>query len=355
VPISTAPVLVTGATGFIASHIVANLLAGGHHVRGTVRSLKKPDIDRLRQLPGASERLELVEADLTRAGSFHGPAAGCASVLHTASPYTLDARDPQRDLVDPAVNGTIDVLTAAAQAGTVTRVVVTSSMAAITDEPDPNRTLTETDWNVRSSLDRNPYYYSKVLAERAAWSFVERTKPGFDLVAVNPFATIGPSLTAGLNTSNQILAGLLRGQFPGVLAMAWGFVDVRDTAEAHVRAMTFPAASGRYICAGEVVTMKNLVQLLRERGYGRDPYKLPRLRLDSPFATALVRLAMYTQSKGTRQYFHTHLGRVPRFDNTKIRRDLDLSFRPVSETILETVKDLEAWGHVPVPAARTQP
>jgi dihydroflavonol-4-reductase len=352
---SSAPVFVTGATGFIASHIVANLLAGGHRVRGTVRALKKPDVDVLRRLPGASERLELVEADLTRAGSFDGPASGCATVLHTASPYTLDARDPQRDLVDPAVNGTIDVLTAAARAGTVTRVVLTSSMAAITDEPDRNRTLTEADWNMRSSLGRNPYYYSKVLAERAAWSFVERTKPGYDLVAINPFATIGPSLTSGLNISNQIVAGVLNGQFPGVFAMAWGFVDVRDVAEAHVRAMKIPSAHGRYICAGEVVTMGELVRLLQEHGYGGRPFRLPRLQLASPLGTALVRLAMYTQSKGTRQYFHTHLGRMPRFDNTKIRQELGLAFRPVRETILETVKDLERWGHVPSAGGSTRP
>ena len=195
---TTAPVLVTGATGFIASRIVEQLLAAGYLVRGTVRSLKKPrDVDRLRTLPFAAERLELVEADLTHLGSFDTPAAGCGAVIHTASPYALTVNDPLTDLIGPALNGTRNVLAACAKTSTVKRVVLTSSMAAVTDEPDSARTLTEADWNAKSSLSRNPYYYSKTLAERAAWEFVAQEKPGFDLVAINPFMVIGPSLTVG--------------------------------------------------------------------------------------------------------------------------------------------------------------
>ena len=337
-------VLVTGVTGFVGSRIVEALLARGHHVRGTVRSLRKPgDIDALRRLPGAIERLELVEADLTQPESFLAPARGATAVVHCASPFVLDVADPQRDLVDPAVNGTRAVFDASVESETVRRIVLTSSMAAITDEPD-GRVLTEADWNVRSSLDRNPYYYSKTLAERAAWAFVEARRPEFDVVVINPFAVIGPSLVAGLNVSNRILAGMVTRMFPGILSLAWGFVDVRDVAEAHVLALETPSAHGRYICAGEVVTMRALAELLRAHGYGD---RLPRLSLDSRLGSWLIGLASYTQPKGTGQYFRTHLGRIPRYDTTKIRSELGLTFRPVADTILDTMRDLQRRGHLP--------
>src|SRR5687767_556970 len=155
-------ILVTGATGFIASHVVAQLLAKDHRVRATVRSKKKAkEMALLEALPGARERLEIVEADLVAEGSFDAACVGVHAVIHTASPYVLDAEDPQRDLVDPAVKGTLNVLRAAKKTASVKRVVVTSSMAAITDEPESDHVLTEADWNEKSSLDRNPYYYSK--------------------------------------------------------------------------------------------------------------------------------------------------------------------------------------------------
>jgi dihydroflavonol-4-reductase len=341
---STDPVLVTGATGFVASRLVELLLARGYRVRGTVRSVSSPVVDTLRQLPGAADRLEVAEADLLRPGSFDVPAAGCGAVMHTASPYVLDVKDPQRDLVDPAVEGTRAVLTACVRAGTVARVVLTSSMAAITDEPPNDRVLTEADWNERSSLERNPYYYSKTMAEKAAWSFMEQA-PGFDLVAINPFMVVGPSLAPALNTSNRVFVAIANGEFPAIVDMHWGFTDVRDVAEAHVRAMETPAAHGRYICAGEVVSMRTVVELLAKTDYSRR-YRLPTRSLDSSVGTWLARLSTYARPKGTGTYLRTHLGRVPRYDTTKIRSELGMSFRPAAETILETMADLERWGHL---------
>ena len=346
---SRQPVLVTGATGFIASRIIERLLGAGYPVHGTVRSIAKgKDVELLRALPGAASRLELFEADLGRSGSFDEAARGCGAAIHTASPYVLNVRNPQRDLVDPAVNGTREVLGACARAGTVTRVVLTSSMAAITDEPENGRCLTEADWNEKSSLTRNPYYYSKVLAERAAWAFIERETPAFDLAVINPFAVIGPSLTSGLNTSNELFVRLLDGAFPAIISMAWGFVDVRDVAEAHLRAMETPLAHGRYLCAGEVLSMRSLVMLLRESGY--DGFRLPVRSLDSPFGTWLARLASYLQPPGTGQYLRTHLGRVPLYDTTKIRTELGMTFRPARESVLDTMADLAKWGHLPLPS-----
>ena len=340
-----APILVTGATGFVASRIVQQLLSVGRPVRGTVRSLKKDrDLAPLRSLPGAGG-LQLVEADLLTDGSFDRAAEGCSYVLHTASPYVLNVTDAKRELVDPALEGTRNVLESCERAR-VTRVVLTSSMAAITDEPESDRVLTENDWNTRSSLERNPYYYSKTLAERAAWDFVRERRPLFDLIAINPFLIAGPSLVPGLNTSNQIFVDLLKGTYPGIVGLTWGFVDVRDVATAHIRAMDTALANGRYICAGEAASMRTVVGLLKKHGWA-DGYKLPSIGLDNAVGNVIVRLGSHLQPKGVGSYLRTHVGRVPRYDTSKIRSELGMTFRPLEQTIVETMTDLERWGHLP--------
>jgi dihydroflavonol-4-reductase len=343
-------VCVTGASGFIASCIVEMLLARGYHVRGTVRNRSRArDVGHLEALPGAADRLQLVEADLCVPGAFDDAVAGCRSVLHTASPYVLNVNDAQRDLVDPAVRGTEHVLRSCARTDSLQRVVVTSSMAAITDEPESGRVLTEADWNEKSSLTRNPYYYSKTLAERAAWAFMHDDRPRFDLVVINPFLVIGPSLTPRINTSNQVLVDMLSGAYPGIINLAWGFVDVRDVALAHILAMETPQAAGRYLCASATLAMREVVELMRQSGYGRG--RLPRLPLDNPPGNAIVWLASFVQPSGVGSYLRSHVGRVPHFDNSKIRRELGLEFRPVESSILDAVADLERWGHVRVPPA----
>jgi dihydroflavonol-4-reductase len=337
-------VCVTGAAGFVASWLVRELLEKGVLVRGTVRRVASAD--HLRALPGAVERLELVEADLTVPGSFEPAVRGCAVVFHTASPYVIQVDNPQRDLVDPAVNGTLDVLRACAKAGGVSRVVLTSSMAAVTDEPDSSQVLTEADWNEKSTLQRNPYYLSKTMAERAAWTFMERESPSFDLVAMNPFMIMGPSLGPGLNVSNKIVADLVNGVYPGILSITWGIVDVRDVAHAHVRAAEVQAAQGRYLLVQEPpVSMRTMVGWLREAGYG-DGTKLPSRAMDNAFGNLLVKLNSYMQPPGVASYLRTHIGRVPRYDAGKARRDLGLTLRPTRETVLDTARDLERQGHI---------
>jgi dihydroflavonol-4-reductase len=337
-------VCVTGATGFVASWLVRELLERGATVRGTVRRVASAD--HLRALPGAAERLELVEADLTAPASFDPAVRGCAVVFHTASPYVIQVDDPQRDLVDPAVNGTLAVLGACAKAGDAARVVLTSSMAAVTDEPDETRVLTEADWNEKSTLTRNPYYLSKTLAERAAWTFVERERPPFDLVVMNPFMVMGPSLSPGLNVSNQIIADLVNGVFPGILAMTWGIVDVRDVAHAHVRAAEVQEARGRYLLVQDPpVNMRTLVGWLREAGYGNGT-KLPSRSMDNALGTLLVKLNSYFQPAGVGSYLRTHVGRAPNYDNTKALRELDITLRPTRDTVLDTARDLERQGRI---------
>jgi dihydroflavonol-4-reductase len=343
--VTEGPVLVTGASGFIASHIVSQLLAAGYHVRGTVRDTSRAaKHSHLVALPGADVRLELVAADLLDPHAFDEAVVGCEYVVHTASPYQLDVGDPQRELVDPAVNGTLSILQACVDAGSVHRVVLTSSVAAITDRADGHFN-TEADWNTRSSLTRNPYYFSKTLAEQAAWSFVDRKTTGFDLVVVNPFYVIGPSLGPEPNTSHGLLTGLTNGTVPAILAIQWPLVDVRDVATSHVLAMEHPNAKGRHIVAAGSRTMRQVIDLLRANGWG-DRYRLPSISIDHGIGVPLSKMVAAFQPSGTRDYLMNHIGGIMRFDNSKAQTELGLVFRDVDETVLETMDDLERWGHL---------
>lgn len=338
-------ILVSGANGFIASHAIEQMLAKGYEIVGTVRNpTDSAKTAHLTALPGAQTHLALVAADLNDADPFTAH-ADVDAILHMASPYSLNARDPQRDLIDPAVNGTISMLKAAKQNPRVKRVVLTSSMAAIADEPD-KRILTEADWNTKSSLTRNPYYYSKTLAERAAHDFMQRERPNFDLVVINPFLVIGPSHTAQV-TSNRIIADIIKGRYPVIMALNWGFVDVRDVAEAHIAAMDQGSASGRYICAAGNKDMARVVKVIYNNGYAKA--KLPRLKLTGAIGTALMKLASFGQPAGAGSYLRSHLGRVARFNNSKIRGELGIWFRDPEDSLKDALVDLARWGHIPAP------
>ncbi len=337
-------VCVTGASGFVGSQIVADLLEMGYKVRGTVRQPEDREKYKfLFDLPGADENLSLHPGQLLEEGCFKEAMEGCKYCIHTASPYALDVEDPQKDLVDPAVEGTQNVLQCALETG-IARVVVTSSMAAITDEPQSEQVLTEDDWNEKSSLDRNPYYFSKVEAERAAWKFADEHDE-LSVVVINPFLIVGPSITPSLNTSNEIFVDLLGGEYPGIINLTWGMVDVRDVSEAHIRAMENDDAQGRFICVEHTVSMKEVVELLSDEGYGED-HKIPNLNMACTAGDYAVRLFSYFQPSGTGTYLRTHIGKTPNFDSSKSREVLDLNYRPTKQSILDTLEDLQRWGHL---------
>ena len=344
-PVTTAPVCVTGATGYVAGAIVKELLENGYSVRGTTRDPERAWREGyVTGLPGAEDRLDLVAADLVTPGVFNQIVDGCEYVIHTASPYVTDVADPYGDLVAPAVNGTLSVLNACAAAGGVKRVVLTSSFAAITDEPD-GRVWSEEDWNTKSTLKRNPYYLSKAEAERAAWGFMESSRPDFDLVVLNPPFVLGPSLIPALNTTARVLTGLTNGFRPGIVGIQWVIVDIRDLATAHRLAMEVPGASGRYLTGAGIRTMREVVALLLANGWG-ERYRLPKVPLDNPLGNFLVRVGGTFLPAGTRSYLQTHVGGVFQVDNSKIRRDLGIDFRNPDQTVLDAMVDLERWGHL---------
>jgi dihydroflavonol-4-reductase len=252
---------VTGATGFLASNIVKLLLDRGYTVHASVRSKDEKKTAHLRALNG-SERIIFFEADLLKEGSYDELVADVDVCFHTASPYVLNVTDAQTQLVDPAVKGTINVLESCTKSNRITRVVLTSSMAAITDSPQG--LLTEEVWNEKSSLTRNPYYYSKTCAEKAAWKFMEKEKRNYDLVVMNPWLICGPSFDPGLNESNKVFLDILTGAYPVVMGLEFAIVDVRDVSLAHVLAAETPEASGRYVCCSQsnVLSMQSVCDAL---------------------------------------------------------------------------------------------
>eukprot|EP00171_Calliarthron_tuberculosum_P010826 IDg10826t1 len=172
----------------------------------------------------AAKCLELFEADLVKSGSFDECLTGCKMAMHVASPYHMDAKDPQKELVNPAVNGTLNFLRSCKKAG-VEKVVLTSSIATIAGEGRCEHTFTEADMNTKSSLRCLPYYYSKVEAEKAAWKFIKEEAPDMKLVVINPIVVIGPNLTKSKNASVEIFEHIVNGTFGGILDFTWTFVD----------------------------------------------------------------------------------------------------------------------------------
>ncbi|KAK7466785.1 hypothetical protein BaRGS_00037101 [Batillaria attramentaria] len=246
-----AKVLVTGASGYIASHVVKQLQEAGHQVRGTVRSVKNTDkVKHLYNLcPNAAHKLELVEADLMNAESWSPAVEGMTYVIHVASPFPLAQPKNEDELIKPAVEGTLNVLRACAKVPSIKRVVVTSSCAAMIFATHTRAPLSEKDWTDPTKVDA--YTKSKTLAECAAWDFVEKLTGDekFELAVINPSLVLGPPLHGTSCTSVDIMKQLLERQMPVVARLSFAIVDVRDVALAHVRAMTSPEAAGhRHVC-----------------------------------------------------------------------------------------------------------
>ncbi|XP_020214815.1 tetraketide alpha-pyrone reductase 1 isoform X2 [Cajanus cajan] len=260
-------VCVTGASGFMASWIVKFLLQRGYTVRATVREPSNPNkVDHLLRLEGANERLQLFKADLLEEGSFDSAVDGCDAVFHTASPVRLGpVNDPQAELIDPAVKGTLNVLKSCAKSPSVKRVIFTSSVSAVifNERPKTPEVVVDETWFSNPDFCRELerwYSLSKTLAEDAAWKFVNENN--IDMITINPVMVSGPLLQSEINESVEPILNLINGkQFPN---KSFGWVDVKDVANAHILAYEIASACGRYCLAERVIHFSELARILRD-------------------------------------------------------------------------------------------
>ncbi|CAN1263929.1 Phenylacetaldehyde reductase [Linum perenne] len=302
-------VCVTGASGYIASWIVKLLLSSGYTVKASVRDPNDPKkTEHLRSLEGASDRLVLFKANLLEEGSFDSGVEGCVAVFHTASPFYHDVKE----LIDPAVKGTLNVLSSCAKTPSIKRVVLTSSIAAVAynGKPRTPEVVLDETWFSNPDFCRESklwYVVSKTLAEEAAWKFAK--EKGMDLVSINPAMVIGPLLQPTLNTSAAAVLSII----------TFGWVHVKDVAEAHIKAFEIPSANGRYCMVETVAHYSEVVNTLK--GLYPDVQLPEKCADDKPY--------------------------VPTYQVSKEKaKTLGIEFIPLEVSLKETVDSLKEKGFV---------
>jgi nucleoside-diphosphate-sugar epimerase len=331
-------VLVTGGSGFLGGWCLVELLGRGYRARATVRDLSRErevraSVDSLLDGEG---RLEVRAADLTSDAGWDEAIKGCDYVLHVASPFPAAQPKDADELIVPARDGTLRILRESLAAG-VRRVVVTSSVAAVRhghNSGPSGRELTEADWSDPDDPNLTPYTRSKTLAERAAWDYMRAEGAAEKLVTVQPGAIIGPLLGPDRSYSLQAVERMLTGRMPGLPALGFSFIDVRDVAALEVSALTATEASGqRLIAAGRFLWLSEVAAILRER-LGPDARKVPRRRVPNVVVRAMALFDPEVRS------VTGDLGKKVTYSMENAERRVGWSPRPVEETIVECARSL---------------
>lgn len=342
-------VCVTGANGFIASHLIAQLLDAGFSVRGTVRNPDNPakvaHLQALAQARGASDRLTFAKADLMVPGDFDAAVAGCQAVVHAAASVVFNHPDPQKGIVDPSVQGTRNVLESVRKSGTVRRVIHTSSMVAVYGWNQPaGHVFTEADWNTASTLTNDPYGVAKVQGERTARQLVDALPEAerFELIHLNPGMVFGPPLVKRhAKASPKLVRDVISRAQPGVPRLMLSVVDVRDVAAAHVAALQHEAPPARCLIFAENAWMTDLMAELQGM--------FPDVRMGArAIPKPLVLLAaLADKTLNVRQLWHL-VGRALPMDNQLSRSAYGMVYRSVSETLRDTATPMieEGWARV---------
>lgn len=334
-------VTVTGGSGFLGAHCVADLLRTGFNVRTTVRSLDRADSVRqqVREAGVEADGLQFAVADLMDDSGWAKAIEGSDYVMHVASPFPIRQPRDADELITPAREGTLRVLRAARDAG-AKRVVLTSSFAAVGYghgfHPEP---FTEADWTNLEGPGVSAYVRSKTLAEAAAWDFVKGEGAGLELSVVNPVGIFGPALGPDLSSSVQLIRLLMSGSLPRLPRMSADGVDVRDVADLHRRAMASSAAAGERFnaVAPPSMSLVEVAAILRER-LGHSARRVPTKEFPKWLLDALGRVSSAVRMASG------ETGRM--ISNEKARRVLGWEPRPAVESMVDSAESLIRLGLV---------
>lgn len=339
-------VLLTGASGYIGKHITLQLLNQGYEVRASIRSLSKSDEVRNAVLPhlidssNLDSRLTFVELDLEKDLGWDPALKGVDVLLHTASPFPLSSPKDENDLIRPAVEGTLRALHAAKNAG-VTRVILTSSVAAIYGRELPTGVLAydETMWtDVEHPVGRVAYTKSKTLAEKAAWEFVKTEAPEIALTTINPVLVLGAPLDKNFGSSFSLVERILKGSDPMLPDLKFAIVDVRDVAKMHVDSIKNEKAKGeRLIASSESRSFVEIAKLLK-RTYPKSKVK----SVQAP--TFIIRLLSLFD--GSIKAILPQLGKPMNVSGNKAQSLLGMNFIPAEVTIKESADYLVKNGFI---------
>lgn len=330
-------VVVTGASGLIAKHTIAEFLRRGHAVRGTLRSMEKADSVRraMSSLGADPEMLSFVVADLTSDNGWDEAVAGTKAVVHTASPFPISQPSNPNDLIAPARDGTLRVLRAATKTA-VARVVLTSSTVAIfyPSGRAKGHVYSEEDFTDETRPDLTPYLKSKTLAEKAAWDFSKSTPGSPDLVVINPGFVQGPAVDSDLSTSHELFRIVAKGTYPAAPSISFPVADVRDVAAAHVEAAFRPGVAGnRYLVGEGRLSLYDLGQIVA-RELPDLASKVPKFELAD---IAVRALAIFDKRLRT---VLPELGEKKDYTNAKVKAELGLTLRGADEAVTAAVRSL---------------
>jgi len=300
-------------------------------VHGTVRSLQSEASKQLQQL---FPNLKLFEADLLKDGSFDNAVAGCSVVIHAASPFVVSGiKDPQTELIDPALNGTKTVLHSVEKHG-VKSVILTGSLAAVVEQnptDDGSKVWTEDDWNTTSSLKEGPYRLSKVLAEKYSYEWADK-HPDVKVCTILPTFIIGPPHFKRADaTSIKFLIDLMNGTYQksGAPAASSGMVDIRDVALAHILAFELPHTKGRYLVTSEEgIPRIDAARILKKEF---PDYPIP------------------DTQNGEIAYKAGNLLPNGRYSVEKARKELGINFRPINTALIEMAHKMIELGYITKP------
>eukprot|EP00550_Attheya_septentrionalis_P009266 CAMPEP_0198294688 /NCGR_PEP_ID=MMETSP1449-20131203/23690_1 /TAXON_ID=420275 /ORGANISM="Attheya septentrionalis, Strain CCMP2084" /LENGTH=351 /DNA_ID=CAMNT_0043994713 /DNA_START=187 /DNA_END=1242 /DNA_ORIENTATION=+ len=340
------PVMLTGSTGYVAGVICKELLEAGLTVHCPVRNPDSADkLKHLTDLAAASKgKLKFFKADLLDQGSYLESMKGCSIVIHTASPFNMSPKDVQKDLLDPAIKGTQNVLNSVSKTSSVKRVVLTSSCYAVATDPADTHEApgTEESWNFSASETYNPYAYSKKLAEKEAWKIADAQEQ-YKLVVVNPAWVHGPGIKASAgNESFAFIKMMGDGAMKsGCANMGFWVVDVRDVAKAHVAAAFTEKAEGRHIISGHNTTLPAIAAAIRTKF---PEYPLP----EKCFPKSIVYLlAPYIGM--TRKMVWRGVNVEAKMDNSKSIKDLKMEYHSLEATFQDMFQQMVDAGMINSP------